>query len=91
MFSLEGEILKTIRGKDKWEYTNSAIFNINATEIIAATDNLIRIFDEETTEEICSLEGHTKTVLCLHLNFIGTTLYSGANDGSIRVWDYNLR
>ena len=65
VFNIEGELLKTIKGKGRWEYTNSAIFNHDGKEILAATDNVIRVFEEESGMESFILEGHTKTVLCL--------------------------
>ncbi len=47
-------------------------------------DNIIRIWDTETYEEIATLEGHTEGVSCIAIH--NNKLYSGSEDNTIRVW-----
>jgi WD40 repeat protein/tRNA A-37 threonylcarbamoyl transferase component Bud32 len=49
-------------------------------------DNIIRLFNLDTGEEVRKLKGHTGAVLSLTFSADGRYLLSGACDGTIRKW-----
>ena len=53
----------------------------------AGSDNLIRLWDRSTYEEIGKLVGHRGTVTTLA--FDGEALYSGSYDTEVRIWTVN--
>ncbi|RWS29167.1 THO complex subunit 6-like protein, partial [Leptotrombidium deliense] len=50
-------------------------------------DNMIHIFSLQSHKPKQTLKGHTDYVNCLALSPDSRTLYSGSEDGSIRIWD----
>lgn len=59
-------------------------------EILATAhlDASLRLWEVRTGLQICSLEGHTDTVLCLAWD--GDTLASGSRDRSVCLWNVGL-
>lgn len=59
--------------------------------ISGCTDGTIKVWDMNTTNEIITLVGHSRSVRCLHVD--GTDevrLVSGSNDRSIKVWNISI-
>ena len=51
------------------------------------TDNLIRVWDIKTQQNVASFEGHTGAVNALSFSENGYHLASGGDDGFVRLWD----
>ncbi len=63
---------------------------VNPDGTVAATgaaDNLIKLWNVETGEEIAALEGHTAAVSSLKFSDDGSQLVSSSLDKTIRVWN----
>ncbi|CAF3358346.1 unnamed protein product [Rotaria socialis] len=61
------------------------------TIISGCTDGTIKVWDMNTTNEIITLVGHSRSVRCLYVD--GTNevrLVSGSNDHSIKVWSISI-
>ncbi|UJR31791.1 hypothetical protein I4U23_019269 [Adineta vaga] len=61
------------------------------TIISGCTDGTIKVWNMNTTDEIITLVGHSRSVRCLHVD--GTNevrLVSGSNDHSIKVWSISI-
>jgi WD40 repeat protein len=54
---------------------------------VACADNLIRIWDVATRQELAELSGHSDYVHALAFSPDGTRLISSSGDRTIRVWD----
>lgn len=67
---------------------NTIIYNRSGTQIATgSSDQLIKLWDAKTQQEIRTLPGHTGQVLCLAVLPDDTTLISGSSDNSLRLWD----
>ena len=53
----------------------------------AGLDQQIKLWCLKTQTELMRLEGHSNVVYTLRLDEVRKVLYSGSEDGSIRVWD----
>lgn len=51
------------------------------------SDNHIYVYDKETHSELHKLVGHQDYIHCLKLSHSSSLLYSGSEDGSVRIWD----
>ncbi|CAF2723881.1 unnamed protein product [Rotaria sp. Silwood2] len=61
------------------------------TIISGCTDGTIKVWNMNTTNEIITLVGHSRSVRCLHVD--GTNevrLVSGSNDRSIKIWSISI-
>ncbi|KXZ53891.1 hypothetical protein GPECTOR_6g809 [Gonium pectorale] len=66
--------------------------NSSASVVAAGTSEaLIRLLDPRSGKKIAKLRGHQDTVRALLVNSDGTTLLSGASDGSIKLWDVGMQ
>ncbi|MFA5404441.1 MAG: hypothetical protein WC358_05865, partial [Ignavibacteria bacterium] len=52
-------------------------------------DDVIKILDINKDEDIKSLKGHSREILCLALHPSGNYIASGSKDNTIRIWDLN--
>ena len=50
------------------------------------SDNVVRLWDRETGQQVAQLSGHTGTIAALA--FDGTRLYSGGFDTTVRIWQF---
>jgi WD40 repeat protein len=50
-------------------------------------DNLVRLWDVKTGQEVRSLRGHTEAVFTMAMHPDGKMLASGSNDKTIALWD----
>ncbi len=50
-------------------------------------DNLVRLWDVKTGQEVRSLRGHAEAVITMAMHPDGKMLASGSNDKSIALWD----
>ncbi|MCB9854211.1 MAG: serine/threonine protein kinase [Phycisphaerales bacterium] len=71
-------------GRSVWDIA----FSPDGSRIVTAGDDqVIRIWDATTMDEIVQLRGHTSYVWSLVFRPDGTQLISGSGDGTLRVWD----
>lgn len=65
----------------------SHLINISSRKQHACVyDNVIRILDEKTFEEVAQMEGHSGYVICM-IPLPQNRMASGSTDGSITIWD----
>ena len=57
----------------------------------ASTDNLIKLWDAESGQELRTLRGHTSVPTRLALSADGGTLVSASAENTIKVWDTRAR
>ncbi|HPF37710.1 MAG TPA: protein kinase [Phycisphaerae bacterium] len=81
------ECVGTLRGhsgRSVWDIA----FTPDATRIMTAGDDqVIRVWDAVTMDEIVQLRGHKSYVWSLVFSANGDRLISGSGDGTVRVWD----
>jgi hypothetical protein len=71
-------------GRSVWDIA----FSPDGSRIVTAGDDqVIRIWDAKSLDEIVQLRGHTSYVWSLVFRPDGTQLISGSGDGTVRVWD----
>ena len=72
----------TLRGHTDCVYC----LTLHENKLYSGSDeNIIRIRNTETYEEIATLRGHTDAVMCLTLH--ENKLYSGSEDETICIWN----
>lgn len=71
-------------GRSVWDIS----FSPDGSRIMTAGDDqVIRVWDANTMDEIMQLRGHTSYVWSLAFRPNGTQLFSGSGDGTVGVWD----
>jgi WD40 repeat protein/serine/threonine protein kinase len=67
---------------------NELSFSPNGTRLAsAADDNMVRLWNTETGEEVAVLKGHTHSVTGVATSPDGNRLVSSSRDGTIKLWD----
>ncbi len=69
------------------EEISQVAFSPDGSILASASYEEIILWDTETMEPICSLEGHNAFVSSLYFSFDGNTLISSSWDGTIVFWD----
>ena len=70
---------------------NDIQFSPDGTRLAVAKGIGIWIYDTDTEKELFLLSGHTRSVISVVFSLNGRKLASGAEDGTIRIWDVNNR
>jgi WD40 repeat protein len=83
--SLTGECLKVYRGHTDW--VDSILYDEATKRIFSAShDQTIIVWSSDTGEKVGVMEGHRDWVRSL-TKVTSTTIASGSNDGSIKLWN----
>lgn len=77
----------TLRGHSGRSVWDIAFTPDGSRIVTAGDDQVIRIWDAETMDEIVQLRGHKSYVWSLAFRPDGTQLISGSGDETVRVWD----
>jgi WD40 repeat protein len=64
------------------------VFSPDGTRVVAVDyDQVARIFDAATGEEIAVLEGHTKKIRDVGIDQRGSRIVTASDDCTVRIWD----
>jgi len=92
-----GKIITTLHGNLNDHHSPDTQINkiiSHPTQSIAITaheNNIIKFFDIKSSQCINTINAHEDAVTSLAMHSYGEVLVSGSHDGSIRIWDYNLK
>jgi WD40 repeat protein len=81
-----GELLNTLK-LGRYDLVYSLAWTSDGKKLISSSDELIRIFDTATWQEIAILEGHTGVVFAISLSRNNRFLASVSNDKTARLWN----
>lgn len=91
-----GELMSRMLGEVS--LTSRIIYSPDGTQIMCGTNKEIRCFDAQTGQKVGkALFGHTGDIKSLAYSSDGSTIISGSEDRTIRIWDpkaapsYNIR
>ena len=85
--NLSGANLENCRTPMVFGMPNAIIMTKDNRQFITShDDNIIKIWDRESGQEIQTLIGHEGDINCLALSGDGQLLYSGSDDRTIREW-----
>lgn len=67
-----------------------AAYSTVAQKIVVASsgDSVIRVYDSNTQQQTATYRGHHGEVTCLDVSPFGDTFASGADDATIRIWEW---
>ncbi len=80
-------------GDGKVYVVNLAAYAVNGSAVINAAQAHVKDISNAgsksaaSTSELGVLIGHEKTVTCMAISLDGKLLYTGSDDGTVRVWD----
>lgn len=86
-----GEVKRTLTLKD-YGHVNRLAVSTGAQHLAVAGNPQVRCYDilarnSCSSDPICSYQGHTNNVGAMGFEVDGRWLYTGSEDGTIRVWD----
>lgn len=55
--------------------------------VSGSTENVLRMWDPRSGEQIVKLKGHSDNVKALALSVDGSQIISGSSDGTIKLWN----
>lgn len=70
-------------------HMNDVLFTADSSTLISAgMDNLIKLWDVPTWEQVGEIAGHENSVNMLSLSPNGDLLVTGSTDKTVRIWDF---
>jgi WD40 repeat protein len=103
-FSPDGQTLAAGGGLSFWDVSSGTLRHDAASAVIAVTwspdgklyaiggsDNVVRVWDKNTKEQIAALEGHSEQVVAITFSPDGKRLLSASSDATARVWDWEKK
>ncbi len=63
-------------------------FSVDGKRILSAgTDNIIRLWDTETGNELCQFHGHSQEIYSVAFSSDARYILSRSADGTTRMWE----
>ncbi len=73
-------------------HMNDVLFTADSSTLISAgMDNLIKLWDVPTWEQVGEIAGHENSVNMLSLSPSEDLLVTGSSDKTVRIWDFSSR